>query len=84
MTLGALSGGILMKIGRRRSLFINAVIGIVGCLITINIHSFAMILIGRVLYGFSTGLMTSITPKFIDELVPSHLYEFCIAGFLVA
>jgi MFS family permease len=73
MMVGALLGGIIMKIGRRRSLFVCVAIGSIGCLITIGIKNFTMLIIGRVLYGISTGLMTSITPKFIYELIPSHI-----------
>ena len=63
MTLGAVSGGSLMKIGRRRAIFISSAIGLVGVLITFHM-SFANLIIGRLLYGFSAGLISSITPRY--------------------
>jgi len=82
MTLGAVSGGVLMQIGRRRSMFIICAICICGNLITINIKSFAMLCIGRLFYGYGVGLFSSIIPKFMDENVPSHLFETVIASYL--
>jgi len=82
MTLGAVSGGVLMQIGRRKSLFIICCIGITGNLITINIKSFAMLCIGRLFYGYAAGLFSSTIPKFMEETVPSHLFETVIASYL--
>ena len=33
-----------------------------------------MIIIGRLLFGFSVGMYTCIVPKFIEETVPEHLF----------
>ena len=84
MTLGAVSGGVLMQIGRRDSLFVCLTIGAVGTLTTLDINSFALINIGRFLFGFSSGLYTSITPKFLGETIPDHLGESFISGFVAA
>ncbi len=74
MTIGAIVGGILMKIGRRKSLIIICIIGIIGNLITFNFY-LTTILIGRFIFGFSTGLSSSIVPRMIEETIPSHIYD---------
>ena len=81
MTLGAISGGILMQIGRRRSMFICLLIGIVGNFCTMSIHNFLMIMFGRFLFGYSVGLYSSIVPKMFEETIPIHLLSSMIAGF---
>ena len=37
MTVGAVAGGIIMRVGRRRTLFISVLVGIVGNLCTFNL-----------------------------------------------
>ena len=32
-------------------------------------------LIGRFLFGFSTGLFSSTVPRYIEETIPTHLYD---------
>lgn len=56
MMLGAITGGVLMSIGRRRSMFICLTIGLVGNLLSINLSSFWMVIVGRVLFGYAVGI----------------------------
>lgn len=51
MTIGAVMGGVLMKIGRRKSMFICIVVGTIGNLCTLDIHSFYLLILGRFLFG---------------------------------
>jgi len=74
MTVGALSGGMLMNIGRRRAQFVNITIGIVGISITM-IFNYWSILIGRFLFGFCTGSFSSTVSRYIEETIPTHLFE---------
>lgn len=74
MTIGAIVGGILMKIGRRKSLIIICFIGMTGNLISYNCYYWT-ILLGRFVFGFATGLSSSIVPRMIEETVPSHIYD---------
>ena len=74
MTVGAVSGGRLMKIGRRKAILVSCVFGIAGVATTYFL-SFQNLLIGRLLYGFSTGLFSSMCPRFLEETVPNHLYD---------
>ena len=84
MTLGAVTGGIMMKIGRRRSMFICLAIGLTGNLCTIDIHSFELIIFGRFLFGISAGLYSSIVPKMFNEIIPQHLLSTVIGTFCCA
>jgi MFS family permease len=74
MTLGAVTGGKVMNIGRRNAMFVSIIIGMSGVSITM-IFNFYAILIGRFLYGFSAGMFTAISSRFVEETVPIHLYE---------
>lgn len=55
MTLGAVSGGLIMKIGRRNTLILSCILGIIGCGVT-YVENFNVILAGRFIYGFSAGI----------------------------
>ena len=74
MTMGAVSGGILMKIGRRRALMFACCLGIAGNLVTsyLNIYTLCF---GRFLFGFSTGIFSSVCPRYMEETIPAHLYD---------
>ena len=74
MTLGAVAGGILMKIGRRRSQFICIFLGLVGVTLTMALRLWA-ILVGRFLFGASVGLFSAIIPRYVEEMVPAHLFD---------
>ena len=74
MTLGAVGGGSLMKIGRRKAILIACVIGLAGNIITFFL-SFWNLIIGRFLFGFSVGLFSSICPRMNEETIPAHLFD---------
>ena len=75
MTIGAVCGGILMRIGRRRAVIIVNTLGIIGCALTITPLDYVRILIGRFLLGLSVGLISSICPKMLEETIPNHLFD---------
>lgn len=77
LTIGCLSGGSLMKIGRRQSLIIAIGIGMFGVGITASVFllNFPLLLVGRSIFGFSSGLIASIVPKYIEETVPSQVWS---------
>ena len=52
-----------MKIGRRRSLILACGIGFIGLVITWWMN-FVNLVIGRLIYGFATGLFSSIAPRY--------------------
>ena len=74
MTIGAVSGGVLMKIGRRKALIISCVFGIIGVSATYRLNIYSLI-IGRWFFGLSVGLFSSISPRYVEETVPHHLYN---------
>jgi len=80
MTLGAVNGGILMRIGRRRAIILCCILGIAGVSTTM-IWNFQLILLGRFIFGFSVGLFSSICPKFIEEVVPNKLFDMLAPVF---
>ena len=40
------------------------------------IFNFYVILVGRFIFGFSVGAFTSVAPRYVEETVPIHLYDF--------
>ena len=75
MISAALSGR-LIRYGRRRALIMSAFIGIIGTGITIYDESFWCIIIGRLIYGFSVGIIAIGMPRLMEETVPSNLTGF--------
>jgi len=80
MTIGAVSGGVLMKIGRRRAQFVSIAIGIVGVLITM-FFNMGTIIIGRIILGYSVGLLSTIIGRVIEETVPTSMHEMMSTYF---
>ena len=66
----------MVKYGRRNALVLSALIGIVGTAITIYDNSFWAIIIGRLIYGFSVGIIAIAMPRLMEESVPSNLVGF--------
>ena len=64
-----------MNHGRRFALLIAAVIGLSGTIMC-GFLNFYMILTGRVLFGFAAGIISAAAPRYIEETVPSHLYDY--------
>ena len=74
MAIGAVSGGMLMKIGRRNSQFICIIIGLMGIGLTMIKHIWSF-MTGKFLFGLSVGLYSSINVRYVEEMVPLHLFE---------
>lgn len=55
LAFGSISGGKIISYGRKKAVIISSIIGIigVGCTMITNI---SLILIGRLIYGYSTGI----------------------------
>ena len=69
--IAAAGSGTLVKYGRRNALILSAVIGIVGTGITIYDRSFWAIIVGRLIYGFSVGIIAIAMPRLMEETVPN-------------
>ena len=74
MTIGAVCGGLLMQIGRRKAIFMACFLGMTGISITLDLN-FTALMIGRFLLGFSVGLLSTIIPRFIEETCPIEIYD---------
>ena len=72
--IGALSGGRVMKNGRRKALLIACATGLVGIAITARLD-FYTILLGRAIFGLSTGFMATVIPRFVEETSPSAYFD---------
>ena len=83
LTIGALAGGELLKIGRRRLQFLNCIIGIIGTATTMYFSLWSIIL-GRFLYGICAGLLATSLPRYVEEVIPSHIYELGATIFYVS
>jgi MFS family permease len=69
---GSWAAGYLIKSGRRKVLILGAVIGSCGAAITIY-QNFYAIICGRLIYGFSCGLLAITMPRVMEETVPGEL-----------
>jgi len=76
-------GGWMMKFGRRRALLIQAAFGIVGVTITL-IPNFYAIIFGRILYGFSCGVIAVVTARLVEETMPLKLVSLMSALYCVS
>lgn len=74
MTVGAVSGGLIMKIGRRKALIMASAYGIAGNLLTYHLNIYFLVA-GRFLFGFSVGIFSSVCPRYMEETIPAHLYD---------
>lgn len=74
MTLGSVAGGSIMKIGRRRTLFLSNLCGAIGFAMCFKLN-FPVWLCGRFLSGISAGLFSSVTPRLLEETTPKDLFD---------
>ena len=61
----------MIKSGRRRTIIIAVIIGVIGASIAIY-ESVWAILVGRLIYGFGCGLIAIAMPRSMEETVPEH------------
>ncbi|KAL2830661.1 sugar transporter [Aspergillus pseudoustus] len=91
--LGALSVSFLADgYGRKRTVFIGAVVSILGSALQGGAVNVAMVIAGRLIAGFSVGLLSAVVPMFCSEIAIaedrgklSGLLQFMLSwGFFVA
>ena len=66
------SGPISDRLGRRRVVFIIAIIYIVGALILALAPSMPVLVIGRLVIGLAVGGSTAIVPVYLSEMAPTE------------
>ncbi|KAL4868536.1 hypothetical protein BDV12DRAFT_102351 [Aspergillus spectabilis] len=91
--LGALSVSFLADwYGRKMCVFIGAIVSILGCALQGGAVNVAMVIAGRLIAGFSVGLLSAVVPMFCSEIATaedrgklSGLLQFMLSwGFFVA
>jgi MFS family permease len=71
LTIGAIFGGKIITIGRRKSYILSCVLGIAGVLLTL-VTNVPCILAGRLIFGLSTGILCANVPKYVEETIPAN------------
>ena len=72
--------GKIVQYGRRLSMFIFCLVGIIGCSLTIiSARSEALLIIGRIILGYGYGLGSIVINRYIEEYVPLSIYGICSA-----
>ena len=75
IAIGSVFGGDFVKNGRRSTIIQFNIVGIIATLMTLQLASFDLMCLGRVLYGISCGVLACTTPKILDETIPSKLID---------
>ena len=70
VSIGAIIGGKIITYGRRKAVLIFDLLGIIGSGLSV-IPNLDVILVGRLIYGFSAGVLVTACPKIVEETVPS-------------
>lgn len=78
--IGATSAGKIIQSGRRRAHFIACAIGTIGCAVQC-IETLPTLFIGRVLYGFASGILSVASNRMVDEYVPLQMFSTCAPVF---
>ena len=74
IALGSIFGGDFVKQGRRSTIITFNIIGLVGSALSIVLN-FWVICLGRLILGFTCGVLLCATPKALDEVLPSQLID---------
>lgn len=68
-----ISGRLTDQFGRRKLMLLTAFLFVIGTLISALASSVYMIIAGRLVLGFATGMGTYIAPLYIAEIAPTEL-----------
>lgn len=70
---GALLGGNLADLlGRKKTLFLTAIIFLIGTYFMVSAHSLTFLLIGRFIQGLGVGIVSVTSPLYIAEISPTQ------------
>jgi MFS family permease len=72
IAIGSVFGGDFVKQGRRSTIINFNILGLIGSIMSI-IPNFYVICAGRILLGFTCGVLLCATPKALDEVMPNKL-----------
>lgn len=80
--LGSLSIGYLGDmLGRKKSVFVGAVIATLGCVLQASAVTMGMLIAGRAIAGFAVGQLTATIPMYCAEIA-SSTYRGAMSGLL--
>ncbi|RMJ24011.1 glucose transporter [Aspergillus sp. HF37] len=69
--LGALSSGYVSDyLGRKTAIQVGAVIWCIGSIIVCAVQNIPMLIVGRIINGFSVGICSAQVPVYISEMAP--------------
>eukprot|EP00088_Acartia_fossae_P033567 TRINITY_DN3435_c0_g1_i1.p1 TRINITY_DN3435_c0_g1~~TRINITY_DN3435_c0_g1_i1.p1 ORF type:complete len:476 (+),score=97.49 TRINITY_DN3435_c0_g1_i1:2-1429(+) len=72
--VGAMSGGLIAeKIGRKRGLILCGTVGLIGGVLSAlsqPADAWELLLVARLIVGFSSGLFTVVAPMYLSEIAP--------------
>eukprot|EP00123_Amoebidium_parasiticum_P007658 comp18260_c1_seq1/m.19254 comp18260_c1_seq1/g.19254 ORF comp18260_c1_seq1/g.19254 comp18260_c1_seq1/m.19254 type:complete len:344 (-) comp18260_c1_seq1:658-1689(-) len=72
--IGALPSGTMAdKVGRKKTLMLNAVVFIVGATMQAACHSVTVMYIGRLVGGFAIGVLSNVVTMYQSEMAPEHV-----------
>ena len=72
--IGSVLGPMFIGNGRKRVVLVSNLMGIVGCVLSINHNTYVMFA-GRFVYGFVAGVNVVASPKILNEIIPSHVLD---------
>ena len=76
LALGCFFGGLIIPIGRRKTILIFNLLSIVGLSLSL-ILTFPTIIVGKLMFGITAGILSIACPKILDETIPlEHLGSY--------
>jgi MFS family permease len=75
VTIGSFIGGSIIVNSRRKPILFFNLILIISSLVSI-VDNFIVICIGRLVFGFATGILLVAAPKIIEETVPVDIIDY--------
>ena len=72
--LGSLISGVILKNGRIKIIIVCNIISIVATFMSIWLN-WPLMLIGRFIFSFASGIAVAASPKIVEETVPIHLND---------
>lgn len=79
---GALSAGFFAdRIGRKNTLFLTALLFMLGTLIIATADTYSQLLWGRCIGGLALGLVSVVSPLYLGETAPPHYRGRCVSLF---
>lgn len=74
IAIGALAGGSLIAGGRKRMVILFNFVALVGVVLSL-INNFTLMCVGRLIFGFASGVFVVAGSKMLDETIPAHLMD---------